>query len=47
MEKIHTYKSNWIAHVNRMPITKTIKNYTPRGRRNPARSTKRLMDFLL
>jgi hypothetical protein len=47
LDKIHSYKRNWIKHENRMPhnrLPRILKNYTPKGRRIQGRPMKRLLD---
>jgi hypothetical protein len=47
LDKIHDYKKKWIQHINRMPrnrLSRLIKNYTPKSRRNQGRPLKRLLD---
>jgi hypothetical protein len=46
LDKIQSYKRNWIQHVNRMPrnrLTRILKNCTPEGRRTRGRPMKRLL----
>jgi hypothetical protein len=47
LDKIQSYKRNWIQHANRMPcsrLPRILKNCTPKGRRTPGRPMKRLLD---
>jgi uncharacterized protein YifN (PemK superfamily) len=47
LDKIQVYKRKWIHHVNRMSrnrLSRLIKNYTTKGRRNQGRPLKRLLD---
>jgi hypothetical protein len=47
LDKIHDYKKKWIQHINRLPrnrLSRLIKNYTPKSRRNEGRPLKRLLD---
>jgi hypothetical protein len=47
LDKIQDYRRNWTQHVNRMPrnrLPRSIKNYTPKGRRNQGRPLKRFLD---
>jgi hypothetical protein len=47
LDNLLEYKRNWIQHVNRMPrnrLPRVIKHYSPTGRRNHGRSSKRLLD---
>jgi hypothetical protein len=47
LDKIQSYKRNWIQHVNRMPCNRLptiLKNYTTKYRRNQGRPVKRLLN---
>jgi hypothetical protein len=47
LDKMQSYKRNWIQHVKRMRrsrLPRILKNYTPKGRRNQGRPLKRLLD---
>jgi len=47
LDKLLEYKRNWIRHVNRMPhnrLPRTMKHYSPTGRRNHGKPSKRLLD---
>jgi len=47
LDKLLEYKINWIQHVNRMPrnrLPRVMKRYSPTGRRNYGRPSKRLLD---
>jgi hypothetical protein len=47
LDKIQSYKRNWIQHANRMPCNRfpsILKNYTPEGRRTRGRPMNRLLD---
>jgi hypothetical protein len=47
LDKLLECKKNWIQHVNRMPrdrLPRTMKHYSPTGRRNRGRPLKRLLD---
>jgi hypothetical protein len=47
LDKIISYKSDWIQHTNRMPrsrLPNLLTEYTPRGVRNQGRPMKRLLD---
>jgi len=46
LDKFLEYKRNWIQHVNRMPrirLPRVMKYYSPTGRRNHGRTSKRLL----
>jgi hypothetical protein len=46
LDKLLEYRRNWIQHVNRMPrnrLTRVMKHYSPTGRRNHGRPSKRLV----
>jgi len=47
LDKLLKYKRNWVQHVNRRPrnrLPRVMKYYSPTGRRNHARPSKRLLD---
>ena len=47
LDKLLEYNRNWIQHVNRMPrnrLPREMKHYSPSGRRNHGRPSKRLLD---
>jgi hypothetical protein len=47
LDKITSYKSDWILNVNRIPSSRLqnlLKKYAPRGIRNQGRPLKRLLD---
>jgi hypothetical protein len=47
LDKITSYKSDWIQHVNGMPrsrLPNLLTKYTPRGIRNQCRPLKRLLE---
>ena len=47
LDKLLEYKRRWIQHVNRMPrnrLPRVMKHYSPTGRRNHGRPSKRLLD---
>jgi hypothetical protein len=47
LEKIASYKSDWIQNINRMPRSKLsnlLTEYAPRGIRNQGRPLKRLLE---
>jgi len=47
LDKLLEYKRNWIQHVNRMPrnrILRVMKHYSPTGRWNHGRPSKKLLD---
>jgi len=46
LDKLLEYKGKWIQHVNRIPrnrLPRVMKYYSPTGRRNQCRPTKRLL----
>jgi hypothetical protein len=46
LDKLLEYKRSWIQHVNRMPrnrLPRVMKHYSPAGRRNRGRPSKRLL----
>jgi hypothetical protein len=46
-DKLLEYKRNWIQHVNIMPrkrLPRVMKHYSPTGRMNHGRPSKRLLD---
>jgi len=47
VEKLRTYKSNWLRHVTRMNnnrMPNLMLNYRPNGRRGLGKPSKRLLD---
>jgi hypothetical protein len=47
LDKLLEYRINWIQHVNRMPrkiLPRVMKHYSPTGRKNHGRTSKRLLD---
>jgi hypothetical protein len=47
LDKITSYKSDWIQYINRMPrsrLPNLLTKYAPRGIRNQGRPMKRLLD---
>jgi hypothetical protein len=47
LDKITSYKSDWIQHINRMPrsrLPNLLTKYTPRDIRNHGRPLKRLLE---
>jgi hypothetical protein len=47
LDKMQSCKRNWAQHVNRTPLNRlprTLRNCTPKGRRNQGRPAKRLLD---
>jgi ABC-type ATPase involved in cell division len=47
LDKLLEYKRNWIQHVNRTTrnrLPRVMKHYSPTGRRNHGRPSKRLLD---
>jgi hypothetical protein len=47
LDKIQSYNTNWIRHVNKMPrnrLPRLLENCTPKGRSNQGRLLKRLLD---
>ena len=47
LDKLQEYKRSWIQHVNRMPrnrLPRVMKHYSPIGRKNRGRPSKRLLD---
>jgi hypothetical protein len=47
LDKLLEYKRNWIQHVNGMPrnrLPRVMKHYSPTGRRNYGRPSKKLLD---
>jgi hypothetical protein len=47
LDKVTSYKSDWIQHVNRIPRSRLqhlLTKYVPRGIRNQDRPLKRLLD---
>jgi hypothetical protein len=47
LDKITTFKSDWIQHVNRMPrsrLPNLLTKYAPRGIRNQGRPLNRLLN---
>jgi len=47
LDKLLEYKRSWLQHVNRMPrnrLPRVMKYYSPTGRRNRGRPSKRLLD---
>jgi len=48
LNKLLEYKRSWIQRVNRMPrnrLPRVMKYYSPTGRRNHGRPSKRLLDM--
>jgi len=48
LDKSLEYKRSWIQHVNRMPrnrLPRVMNYYSPTGRRNHGRPSKRLLDM--
>jgi hypothetical protein len=47
LDKITSYKSDWVQHVNRMPrsrLPNLLTKHAPRGIKNQGRPLKRLLD---
>jgi hypothetical protein len=47
LDKITSYKGDWIQHMNRMPrsrLPNLLTKYAPRGIRNQGRALKRLLE---